>query len=264
MSRALAPQGSASGANSQLPSGAQIAVPSAAAANATADGAVALVEAELQEDKELQAFMQLTSLEDKAITMALEHERAQTESRLAEIERVNNFYIDEAHIREVNLAEAQFLLDEQIQEKRSLISRQTQEAGDLKEEEEDKTMLDKLVLEFRALKFRVRAREEAHEKVKSMKRRTQDKRRSFGVRIKDIEARQERERRALMDSHMRVSRNMTIYRKLLFDTNPSLARIVAASQATAAAAAAAAAAAGAKATVAMAGHGEGGTTTAAV
>ncbi|KAI9173217.1 hypothetical protein H9P43_007348 [Blastocladiella emersonii ATCC 22665] len=189
-----------------------------------------LNERDLQDDKELNAFLTLTSIEDKAIAMALERERVQTETRLAEIERTNNFYIDEAHIHESNMAEAQFLVDEQALEKRMQAVRQSQEAADLKEEEEDKTMLDKLILDFRALKFRVRAREEAQEKVKSMKRRTQEKRRSFASRIKDIESRQERERRALMDSHARVTRNLTIYRKLLIETNPSLARIIATSK----------------------------------
>ncbi|KNE55908.1 hypothetical protein AMAG_01768 [Allomyces macrogynus ATCC 38327] len=186
---------------------------------------------ELKTDAELQAFLQLTSIEDKAMSLALERERTQNEVRLSAIERVNNFFIDEAHTREANIAEAQFLVDEQGKEKGLLISRQKIEAMDLKEEEEDKSMLDKLILEFRALKLKVRVREEAAEKVKSAKRRAQEKRNEFALRIKYLEARQERERRALADSHVRMVKNMSIFRNLLIDNDMSLKRLVSAEEA---------------------------------
>ncbi|KAJ3363698.1 hypothetical protein GGF32_003735 [Allomyces javanicus] len=182
----------------------------------------------LKTDAELQAFLQLTSIEDKAMSLALERERTQTEVRMSAIERVNNFFVDEAHTREANIAEAQFLVDEQGKEKSLLISRQKIEALDLKEEEEDKSMLDKLILEFRALKLKVRLREEAAEKVKSAKRRAQEKRNEFALRVKYLEARQERERRALADSHVRMVKNMTIFRNLLIDNDMSLKRLVSA------------------------------------
>ncbi|KAJ3368494.1 hypothetical protein GGF31_006313 [Allomyces arbusculus] len=183
---------------------------------------------ELKTDAELQAFLQLTSIEDKAMSLALERERTQNEVRLSAIERVNNFFIDEAHTREANIGEAQFLVDEQGKEKNLLITRQKIEASDLKEEEEDKSMLDKLILEFRALKLKVRVREEAAEKVKSAKRRAQEKRNEFALRIKYLEARQERERRALADSHLRMVKNMSIFRNLLIDNDMSLKRLVSA------------------------------------
>ncbi|KAJ3353423.1 Guanylate cyclase 2G [Allomyces javanicus] len=166
-------------------------------------------------DDQLNGFLSLMALEDKAMSMALEAERKRNDAQLSAIERVDNFFIDEAHVREANIAEASQLVEEQGKEKGFLINRQKLEAADLNEEDEDKRILDKLLLDFRALTLKVRVLEEASVKVKAAKRRAQEKRNEFSMRVKYLEARQDRERRELGESQIRFIKNLNMFRHLL-------------------------------------------------
>ncbi|KNE68496.1 hypothetical protein AMAG_12672 [Allomyces macrogynus ATCC 38327] len=167
------------------------------------------------------------ALEDKAVSMALEAERKRNDAQLAAIERVDNFFIDEAHVREANIAEASQLVEEQGKEKGFLLNRQKLEATDLNEEDEDKRILDKLLLDFRALTLKVRVLEEASVKVKAAKRRAQEKRNEFSMRIKYLESRQDRERRELGESQIRFIKNLNMFRHLLLtETGGELAALI--------------------------------------
>ncbi|KAJ3036266.1 hypothetical protein HDV00_002922 [Rhizophlyctis rosea] len=168
-----------------------------------------------EKDEELGQYLDLMKLEDQALAMALEKERESVEHAIEKMHRLNNFRIDEAHIREANIAEANFLLQMQELERKWLQQRQVEEAASLKEEEEDRRMLEKLIRDMRALKLGVRQRREAGEKVKSVKLRIGERRQAFQMRLAAIESRQERERKALQDSHSRIVKNMSIYRQLL-------------------------------------------------
>ncbi|KNE70508.1 hypothetical protein AMAG_14633 [Allomyces macrogynus ATCC 38327] len=178
-------------------------------------------------DEQLNGFLSLMALEDKAVSMALEAERKRNDAQLAAIERVDNFFIDEAHVREANIAEASQLVEEQGKEKGFLLNRQKLEAADLNEEDEDKRILDKLLLDFRALTLKVRVLEEASVKVKAAKRRAQEKRNEFSMRIKYLEARQDRERRELGESQIRFIKNLNMFRHLLLtETGGELAALI--------------------------------------
>ncbi|KAJ3051216.1 hypothetical protein HK097_007819 [Rhizophlyctis rosea] len=173
-----------------------------------------------QEDEELIDFLELMRVEDQALAMAIEKERDSVENAIEKMHRLNNFHLDEAHIREANIAEANFLLQMQEMERKWLQQRQVEEAASLKEEEEDRRMLERLIKDMRSLRMGIRQRKEAAEKVQSVKMRISERRQAFATRLSAIEIRQERERKALHDSHSRIvkfdaTQNMSIYRQLL-------------------------------------------------
>ncbi|KAJ3293851.1 hypothetical protein HK104_004149 [Borealophlyctis nickersoniae] len=166
-------------------------------------------------DEDTLNFLKVLKVEDEALQLAVEKERDAVDSNLAAMHRLNNFRIDEMHIKEANHAEASFLVEMQEIERKWLEQRQKEEAASLKEEEEMRRMLEKLTTEFKSLKLSVRQRQEAAEKVSSVKRKLAERRVAFQARLAAIEVRQERERKALQDSHQRIVKNMSIYRTLL-------------------------------------------------
>ncbi|KAI8816886.1 uncharacterized protein EV422DRAFT_273822 [Fimicolochytrium jonesii] len=166
-------------------------------------------------DAELLSHLKLMRLEDEALAQALAVERREADATIERIHRANNFRIDEAHIREANIAEAQFLADMQDLERKWIARRQEEEAADLKEEEETQRMLNKVTQELRALKLGVRQREEARQRVISVKRRLQERRATQQIRMQALEVRQQRERQALQESHARIIKNTSLYRNLL-------------------------------------------------
>ncbi|KNC97836.1 uncharacterized protein SPPG_06833 [Spizellomyces punctatus DAOM BR117] len=168
-----------------------------------------------QTDHELERILTLMKVEDQALALALEKERASMESTMERIHRLNNFRIDEAHIRESNIAESRFLVDAQDAERKALTVREAEEAASLKEEEEDKRMLEMLLRELRTLKLGVRQKAEASEKVMAVKKRLAERRTANQLRLVGVEVRQERERKALQDSHVRIIKNMNMFRTLL-------------------------------------------------
>ncbi|TPX71465.1 hypothetical protein SpCBS45565_g01123 [Spizellomyces sp. 'palustris'] len=168
-----------------------------------------------QTDHELERILTLMKVEDEALALALEKERASMESTMERIHRLNNFRIDEAHIRESNIAESRFLVEAQDGERKALTVREAEEAASLKEEEEDKRMLETLLRELRTLKLGVRQKAEASERVMAVKKRLAERRTANQLRLVGVEVRQERERKALQDSHVRIIKNMNMFRTLL-------------------------------------------------
>ncbi|TPX62652.1 hypothetical protein PhCBS80983_g00286 [Powellomyces hirtus] len=175
----------------------------------------AVVPAVAHVDDELTRSIKLMNLEDQALTLALEHERATMESSMERIHRMNNFRIDEAHIREANIAESRFLVESQNAERKALAAQEVEEAAYLQEEENDKRMVEMLMRELRYLKLSVRFKAESADKVMGVKRKLAERRAANQLRLVGIEVRQERERKALQESHTRIMKNMTLFRGLL-------------------------------------------------
>ncbi|KAI9094961.1 adenylate and guanylate cyclase catalytic domain-containing protein [Phlyctochytrium arcticum] len=180
------------------------------------------------QDEELERIMQLMSVEDQALCLALEKERASMESSMEKIHRSNNFRIDEAHIREANIAESRYMIESQDNERKALVSREIEEAVTLKEEEADKRMLELLMRDLRSLKMGVRQKQEAWEKVMMVKKRLSERRAANVLRMNAVEVRQERERKALQESHVRIIKNVTMFRSLLLQEveDPSLSNLL--------------------------------------
>ncbi|KAJ3020111.1 Heat-stable enterotoxin receptor [Thoreauomyces humboldtii] len=197
-----------------LHSGAHSATPlnGGQAAKTSGSGSITIVKAD---DEELQRALKLMKMEDTAMTLALEQERSTLESSMERIHRMNNFRIDEAHIREANIAESRFLLETQNAERAALAAQDAEDAAMLKEEEADKRMLEMLMRELRSLKMNVRTKAASAERVMSVKRKMAERRAANQLRLSGIEVRQERERKALQDSHTRIMKNMTLFRNLL-------------------------------------------------
>ncbi|KAI9003539.1 hypothetical protein BC832DRAFT_81985 [Gaertneriomyces semiglobifer] len=166
-------------------------------------------------DRELQNYLRMMQMEDQALAMAIEKERERIDSQLEKIHRQSNFRIDEMHIKEANFAEAQVLRDMQETEQKLIEQRQREEADLVKDDERHKRMLDKLLSDLRNLKLGIRQRQTAHERVQAVKKRLAERRSTMQLRIEHTELRQQRERRALQDSHARIIKNMSIYRNLI-------------------------------------------------
>ncbi|KAJ3159059.1 Guanylate cyclase 2G [Geranomyces michiganensis] len=166
-------------------------------------------------DEELTRALKLMRLEDDALTLALEQERSQMESSMERIHRLNNFRIDEAHIREANIAESRFLLETQNAERKALAAQEVEEAEILKEEEGDRRMVEMLMRELRYLKMSVRSKAQSAEKVATVKKKLAERRIANQLRLNGIEVRQERERKALQESHTRIMKNMSLFRTLI-------------------------------------------------
>ncbi|KAJ3151273.1 hypothetical protein HDU89_002112 [Geranomyces variabilis] len=166
-------------------------------------------------DEELTRALKLMRLEDDALTLALEHERSQMESSMERIHRLNNFRIDEAHIREANIAESRFLIETQNAERKALAAQEIEEAEILKDEEADRRMVEMLMRELRYLKMSVRSKAQSAEKVALVKKKLAERRIANQLRLNGIEVRQERERKALQESHTRIMKNMSLFRTLI-------------------------------------------------
>ncbi|KAJ3178441.1 Heat-stable enterotoxin receptor [Geranomyces variabilis] len=181
-------------------------------------------------DEELTRALKLMRLEDDALTLALEHERSQMESSMERIHRMNNFRIDEAHIREANIAESRFLIETQNAERKALAVQEIEEAEILKEEEADRRMVDMLMRELRYLKMSVRSKAQSAEKVALVKRKLAERRIANQLRLNGIEVRQERERKALQESHTRIMkvRNGSVFTSKVQSAMRAAARAVAA------------------------------------
>ncbi|KAI8827139.1 adenylate and guanylate cyclase catalytic domain-containing protein [Fimicolochytrium jonesii] len=166
-------------------------------------------------DDELEKTLKLMAIEDQALVFALDQEREQMESSRERIHRMNNFRIDEAHIREANIAESQFLVDGQNNERKSLAAAEVEAAAVLKEEESEKRMLEMLTRELRSLKMSVSQNNEAAEKILGVKKKIAERRVSNSMKLVGIEVRQERERKALQETHTRIMKNMSLFRNIL-------------------------------------------------
>ncbi|KAJ3294336.1 Nitrogen permease regulator 2 [Borealophlyctis nickersoniae] len=167
-------------------------------------------EARHAQGQELDQYLQVLMLEDQALTLALEKEREIVESSIEKMHRMNNFRIDEAHVREANIAEGQFLIDRQDKERSWLEMRQEEEAKSLKEEEDDRRMLELIARESRGLKLAINQKKEAGEKVAVVKRKVAERRQALAARLATIELRQERERKTLMDTHARILKDVEL------------------------------------------------------
>ncbi|KAJ3055500.1 hypothetical protein HK097_010275 [Rhizophlyctis rosea] len=165
--------------------------------------------------EELDKTLQTMKIEDEALRLALDRENEVIQSSIERMHRLNNFRIDEAHVREANVAESRFLVERQEQERQYLGQRQVEEAKTLKDEEDTRRFLDLISREARALKSGVRSRREAGEKVAGVKKRLAERRQAVAMRLASVENRQERERKTLQESQQRVMKNMALYRKLL-------------------------------------------------
>ncbi|KAJ3369425.1 hypothetical protein GGF31_005335 [Allomyces arbusculus] len=156
----------------------------------------------------------LKVMQDQKMAAALRNVRDDIEHKAALQRKLQHFDQEEANLREAALMEARNLYEAQLTERRLSEMRQRELATDLLAAEFMKVRLAKLADRALTLKVRLVQQEEAREREVAFRQKMRQKREAFQLLIKNVEARQKREREELRMSQLRVAKNIKLIQAL--------------------------------------------------
>ncbi|KAJ3019956.1 UNVERIFIED_CONTAM: hypothetical protein HDU68_010419 [Siphonaria sp. JEL0065] len=173
-------------------------------------------------DQETLEYLARQRIDDHNIVKNIEGEHENIEFIFEHAERYNNWKTDELYIERSFLAEATFLEKIHDEEQQNLKRRQIEEAASQKSIEEDQRTFNFIINEMKSLKVQCDQNTIAAEKIKCGKMIMKERRNAARVSsyqflsqyLARVESRQERERKALAESHARKLKKMNLSRNV--------------------------------------------------
>ncbi|KAJ3072800.1 hypothetical protein HDU98_002879 [Podochytrium sp. JEL0797] len=165
-------------------------------------------------DPETLTYLDRQREDDHKIVKSIESEHENIEFIFEHAERYNNWKTDELYLERSFLAEASFLEKIHDEEQENLKKRQVEETASQKSIEEDQRTFNFIINEMKSLKIQCDQNTIAAEKIKCGKQIMKERRTAARQYLARVESRQERERKALAESHARKLKKMNLSRNV--------------------------------------------------
>ncbi|KAJ3237953.1 hypothetical protein HDU78_003792 [Chytriomyces hyalinus] len=165
-------------------------------------------------DQETLDYLDRQRQDDFKIVRSIQQEHQHIEFSFEHAERYNNWRTDELYIERSAVAAAAFMNKLHDEEQENLKKRQVDETASQRQIEEDQRTFTSILKEMKSLKIKCDQNMIAAEKIKCGKQIMKERRSAANHYLARVDARQERERKALAESHSRKLKHMKLMRNL--------------------------------------------------
>ncbi|KAJ3404398.1 hypothetical protein HDU80_002899 [Chytriomyces hyalinus] len=165
-------------------------------------------------DQETLDYLDRQREDDYKIVRSIQQEHHHIEFSFEHAERYNNWRTDELYIERSAVAAAAFMDKLHDEEQENLKKRQVDETASQRQIEEDQRTFTSILKEMKSLKIKCDQNMIAAEKIKCGKQIMKERRSAANHYLTRVDARQERERKALAESHSRKLKHMKLMRNL--------------------------------------------------